>query len=93
MIIQGIVLESFSTVVGKIFIIDFFDPSYSPMDGGRLLYDGEFYEIKPHGMGKHDFFQKKVLYPKQVWSCILINVADKQKEVIIPSGAKITVEV
>lgn len=90
---EAIILDSFQTSNGRIFIIDFLNDEYSPRLGGKLQYENLSYYIRPHGMGKHQYYvSEKTVYPRDVWSCILENTLDKTKIAEIPSGTKVRVE-
>ncbi len=90
--ILGKILDSFSTSKGKVFVIDFNDTEYRPSMGGKLFYDGIFFNIKPYGLGKHDYYKGDILYAMNVWSCILENLNDKVTAANIPNGSDISVD-
>ena len=88
---SAIILDSFSTTVGKVFIIDFLNSGFSPRQGGVLVHNGISYNIKPYGIGKHDYFEKGILYPNKVWSCQVEHLVDKQNNVDLLPGDKVII--
>jgi hypothetical protein len=90
--IVGMVLDSFSISMGKVFVIKFDDVEYRPSMGGKLFYAGTLFKIKPYSLGKHDYYKEGFLYATNVWSCILESLDSNVVEANIPNGSDISVD-
>jgi hypothetical protein len=87
----GKILDSFSTSIGKIFVLEFFDSEYNPSMGGKLVYKNSYFNIKPYGLGKHDYYKLGQLITPNAWSCMLEDINNKNVVIDIPTGSNITI--
>lgn len=89
--IFGEILDSFIVNSEKVFIIKFNDGEYRPSMGGKVLFKGVSFNIKPFGFGKHDYYKHDLINVKDVWSCTLVNF-NEDIEANIPNGSTIIIE-
>ena len=90
--IIGKILDSFLTRRGRIYIIHFNNSEYSPTMGGQILFNNEILlNIKPYGMGKHNYYKDGILCATNVWSCTFENINAENCIVDIPIGSNLVV--
>ncbi len=87
----GKILNSFVTRDGEVYILDLGDYEYRPSMGWQVFFNNVLLNIKPYGMGYHEYYKDGFIISDNAWSCTFENANDKKPIPKIPIGTRLVI--